>query len=90
MINSTHSQVESCRLIPFATVESMMRQESHILSELQSEMSPLSEYTMLLWLNDLELSDDKERLAKGEAERQTQQGWCELTVHACLHNSYSV
>ena len=35
----------------------------------------LQEYIVLLWLNDLAVSDIKETLKAGDAERDTQEHW---------------
>lgn len=53
------------RLIPFAKVESLMDPQSQLSVELRKDNSPLSELTLLLSLNDLELSYTKEGLRDG-------------------------
>ncbi len=57
-----------------------MRDKCPILAELKSPEGALQHYTILLLLNDLEVSDIKETLAAGGTGRESQHHWWELGI----------
>lgn len=62
-----------CRLIPMADIRKKMK-SGKIAAALDKD-GALENYTVLLWLNGLAVSDIKETLKEGDDEKNTQEAW---------------